>query len=79
VQVERLRERKEKSLNVKEFQMLQMTEKQKYKDQIKKQTTKVFNDEIKKREKLDSFARRTQEIEAEKRLAVKNQLLQQIE
>lgn len=59
--------------------MLQMTEKQKYKDQIKKQTTKVFNDEIKKREKLDSFARRTQEIEAEKRLAVKNQLLQQIE
>tara|TARA_B110000285_G_C14999683_1_gene550774 strand:+ start:606 stop:965 length:360 start_codon:yes stop_codon:yes gene_type:complete len=45
VQVERLRERKEKSLNVKEFQKQQMSYKQKQKEQIKKQTTKVFNEE----------------------------------
>ena len=45
VQVERLRDRKEKSQNVKEFQMQQMSDKLTQRDQFKKQTTKVFNEE----------------------------------
>lgn len=75
VQEHRRRERKEKSLNVKEFQMQQMSEKQKQKEQLKKQTTRVHNDELKKLERLDCFARRNLQEEQEKRVAVKQQLL----